>query len=182
MHSLTTAYTVYFNRRHRRHGHLVDGRFKAKLVDGDEYLLALTRYVHQNPVCVGAVKKRPIKERIERLRKYKWSTYRTEPLDPDHVLAVVAEAFGVGVDDFMERRRNSFLRAVAARFFCRYSVLTQREVASRLGVGTGAAVSRQMKKLSEHLPSDRRLQNRIKKAERILDEERSSQCHHFIKY
>ena len=35
MHSLTTAYTVYFKRRHRRHGHLVDGRSKAKLVDGD---------------------------------------------------------------------------------------------------------------------------------------------------
>ena len=31
MQSLTTAYTVYYNIRHRRHGHLVDGRFKARL-------------------------------------------------------------------------------------------------------------------------------------------------------
>ena len=48
MHSLSTAYTVFYNLRHRRHGHLLDGRFKAKLVDGDNYLLALTRYVHLN--------------------------------------------------------------------------------------------------------------------------------------
>jgi putative transposase len=33
MQKLSTAYTVYYN---RRHGHLMDGRFKAKLVEGDE--------------------------------------------------------------------------------------------------------------------------------------------------
>jgi len=36
MQSLSTAYTVYFNQRHRRHGHLLDGRYKAKLVSGDD--------------------------------------------------------------------------------------------------------------------------------------------------
>ena len=41
MQSLLTAYTVTYNRRHRRHGHLFDGRYKAKLVEGDDYLLAL---------------------------------------------------------------------------------------------------------------------------------------------
>ncbi len=44
MQSLSTAYTVYYNLRHGRHGHLLDGRFKAKLVEGDSYLLALSRY------------------------------------------------------------------------------------------------------------------------------------------
>ena len=43
MQSLLTSYTVYFNLRHNRHGHLLDGRYKAKLVEGDEYLSALTR-------------------------------------------------------------------------------------------------------------------------------------------
>ena len=33
MQKLSTAYTVYYNRRHRRHGHVMDGRFKAKLVE-----------------------------------------------------------------------------------------------------------------------------------------------------
>ena len=75
MQSLCTAYTVYFNKRHRRHGHLLDGRYKAKLVSGDEYLLKLSRYVHQNPVWTGGWKSRPILERIKYLRGYKWSSY-----------------------------------------------------------------------------------------------------------
>ena len=75
MQSLSTAYTVYYNLRHGRHGHLLDGRYKAKLVEGDDYLLALSRYVHLNPVQAGALKGKPIKERIEALRSYSWSSY-----------------------------------------------------------------------------------------------------------
>ena len=40
----------------QRHGHLFDGRYKAKLVEGDSYLLSLSRYVHLNPVRVGDLK------------------------------------------------------------------------------------------------------------------------------
>ena len=75
MQSLSTAYTVYYNLRHGRHGHLLDGRFKAKLVEGDAYLAALSRYVHLNPVQVGALKDKPRAERIECLRSYPWSSY-----------------------------------------------------------------------------------------------------------
>jgi putative transposase len=75
MHSVLTAYTVYYNLRHGRHGHLFDGRYKAKLVDDDEYLLALSRYVHLNPVKVGTLKQAPIEDRIRHLRGYRWSTY-----------------------------------------------------------------------------------------------------------
>lgn len=75
MQSLSTAYTVYSNLRHRRHGHLLDGRYKAKVVEGDDYLLALSRYVHLNPVCVGALRDRSIEERIRYLRQYRWSGY-----------------------------------------------------------------------------------------------------------
>jgi len=77
MQSFSTAYTVYYNLRHRRHGHLLDGRYKAKLVEGDDYLLGLSRYVHLNPVRVGGIKDKPIAERIEYLRKYPWGTYRS---------------------------------------------------------------------------------------------------------
>lgn len=77
MQSLSTAYTVYYNLRHGRHGHLLDGRFKGKLVDGDDYLLALTRYVHVNPVEVGPMKRQSIKEQLEYLRSYPWSTYQS---------------------------------------------------------------------------------------------------------
>lgn len=77
MHALSTGYTVYYNLRHERHGHLFDGRFKAKLVQGDDYLLAVTRYVHLNPVHVAGWEKKPVGERVKYLRLYPWSTYRS---------------------------------------------------------------------------------------------------------
>lgn len=46
---LLTAYTVYFNHRHERHGHLFQGRFKSLVVDKNDYLLELSRYIHLNP-------------------------------------------------------------------------------------------------------------------------------------
>ncbi len=75
MQSLSTAYTVYYNLRHGRHGHLLDGRYKAKLVEGDDYLLSLSRYVHLNPVQVVSHKHKPIEERIKILRSHRWSSY-----------------------------------------------------------------------------------------------------------
>ena len=75
MHGLQTGYAVYFNLRHNESGHLTDTRFGSKLVEGDEYLLQLSRYVHLNPVFVGTVKKLPMAERICQLRKYRWSSY-----------------------------------------------------------------------------------------------------------
>ena len=76
MHRLQTAYTVYFNLRHRRCGHLVQGRYGAVLVEGDDYLLKLSRYIHLNPVCVGGIEEKSLKERLGRLHRYAWSSYR----------------------------------------------------------------------------------------------------------
>ena len=77
MHRWQTAYTVYFNRRHRRVGHLVQGRYGAWLVERDAYLLRLSRYVHLNPVFVSSVRSRPLAERVSLLRQYPWSSYRS---------------------------------------------------------------------------------------------------------
>ena len=46
---LNGVYTQSFNRRHHRVGHLLQGRYKAILVDKESYLLELSRYVHLNP-------------------------------------------------------------------------------------------------------------------------------------
>ncbi len=75
MQSVLTGYTVYYNLRHRHSGHVMQGRYGAKLVKGDEYLMALSRYIHLNPVHVGAVKDLSVKERRAWLRKYPWSSY-----------------------------------------------------------------------------------------------------------
>jgi REP element-mobilizing transposase RayT len=50
------AYTIFFNKRHHRFGHLFQGRYKAILVDADVYAAELSRYIHLNPVRAGLVK------------------------------------------------------------------------------------------------------------------------------
>ena len=76
MHKLQTAYTVYYNLRRRRAGHLMQGRFGAEAVAGDEYLLKLSRYIHLNPIFVRRVKTQPLEARLRHLRAYPWSSYR----------------------------------------------------------------------------------------------------------
>jgi putative transposase len=67
MQRLNGRYTQYFNVRHRRAGHLLQGRFKAILVERDAHLVELTRYVVLNPVRARIV---PAAER------WPWSNYR----------------------------------------------------------------------------------------------------------
>jgi putative transposase len=56
MRRLLTGYAVSFNRRHRRHGHLFQNRYKSILCQEDTYLLELVRYIHLNPLRAGIVK------------------------------------------------------------------------------------------------------------------------------
>ncbi len=56
MRRLLTGYAQQFNRRHRRHGQLFQNRYKSILCEEDPYLLELVRYIHLNPLRVGAVK------------------------------------------------------------------------------------------------------------------------------
>jgi REP element-mobilizing transposase RayT len=73
---LLTAYAVYFNLRRRRSGHVTQGRYKAQLVEGDQYLLKLSRYIHLNPVHVKMFRDYSGAERVKALRTYRWSSYR----------------------------------------------------------------------------------------------------------
>ena len=55
MHALNGRHATRFNRRHGRTGHLLQERFDARLVEADEYLEAVCRYVLENPVRAGLV-------------------------------------------------------------------------------------------------------------------------------
>jgi REP element-mobilizing transposase RayT len=262
MQSLSTAYTVYYNLRHGRHGHLLDGRYKAKLVEGDDYLLALSRYVHLNPVQISRWKHKPIEERIKTLRAWRWSSYPsyigkskaldfveygpllvemsgkrrewpkryrefvesglaesdddfkvalkesprsiggdgfrawiddlyqerldrharpedvsfrriTEPLSPQAVLTVLCRMFHVEQEALLRRSRRSAPRAAAARFLTLYSGLSQREAATVLNMGSGAAVCNQLKSLPERL-KDRAFHTAFQKADETLKELRKT--------
>jgi REP element-mobilizing transposase RayT len=53
MQHINGAYTMYFNTKRKRFGHLLQGRYKAILVEADAYAKALSRYIHLNPVQAG---------------------------------------------------------------------------------------------------------------------------------
>jgi putative transposase len=52
---LLNSYSRYFNKRYERKGPLWESRFQSLLVESDEQLLHLTRYLHLNPVTAGLV-------------------------------------------------------------------------------------------------------------------------------
>ena len=76
MHWVMVAYTVFFNRRHGKVGHLFQGRYKSLLVEEGSYFLELSRYLHLNPVRGKVLGAGDPMERRERLRDYPWSSYR----------------------------------------------------------------------------------------------------------
>lgn len=57
MFALNNAYSHYYNKKHGKTGHLFEGRYKCKLVQSDRYALALSRYIHLNPVKAGLAAK-----------------------------------------------------------------------------------------------------------------------------
>lgn len=67
MHRLGTRYSRYFNDRHGRFGHLLQGRYRAIPVASDAQLATLVRYVHANPVRAGLVAS------IDELARYQWT-------------------------------------------------------------------------------------------------------------
>lgn len=67
MQDLDGNYASFFNARHRRVGHLFQGRFKGHIVDSETYLLSLSRYIVLNPVRAGMV---------ETPGEWRWSSYR----------------------------------------------------------------------------------------------------------
>jgi len=66
MQKLLTGYAGWFNRQHRRFGRLYENRYKSVLCDGEQYLLALVRYIHLNPLRAGLVKD------LRGLEGYRW--------------------------------------------------------------------------------------------------------------
>ena len=66
MQSLGRRYVQYFNYRYRRSGTLWEGRYKATLIDSEEYLLTCYRYIELNPVRAGMV---------DAPADYLWSSY-----------------------------------------------------------------------------------------------------------
>jgi REP element-mobilizing transposase RayT len=137
MQRLLTAYALYARYKHRRPGHVFQGRFKAKLVENEAYLLAVTRYIHLNPVKIAACRRMNGRERLSRLESYPWSSYG------GYVAAEKAQEFvsyevlkEYGRDQALARRH--YRAYVAACLTANDGPLLEAMAASRYAIGRTA--------------------------------------------
>jgi REP element-mobilizing transposase RayT len=107
MRKFLTGYSIHYNRRHDRHGHLFQNRYKSIICEEEPYFVKLVSYIHLNPLRAGLV------ESIEELEKYPWSghmmlmgvkTYNWQ--DADYVLGYFGKRVGTARNaylDFMQQ-------------------------------------------------------------------------------
>ena len=125
MRHFNIRYTGWFNWRHERSGNLYQGRYHAYLVDADNYLLEVSRYVHLNVVRVKQLKSLALRARWQKAMDYSWSSlagYVNEHraldfVDYDAVLAMVGgrRAYRKFVMDGLQRGLESPFRHVRSR-------------------------------------------------------------------
>lgn len=144
MQRLLTGYSMTFNRRHDRTGHLFQARYKAILCLDDRYLAGLIHYIHMNPVRAGFV---------SAPQDWPWSSFKagqkstddflefdpwpspvsldvdltrcpsTEPVGLEAVGSLVASGVGIGIDELRTGTRRRSVVA-ARRVFVRDAVRT----------------------------------------------------------
>jgi putative transposase len=92
MRKLLTGYAAGYNRRHNRHGHLFQNRYKSIVCEEEPYFLRLVSYIHLNPLRAGLVGS------IDELEWYRWSGHavvmsriRHEWQDREYVLGYFGE-------------------------------------------------------------------------------------------
>jgi len=76
MNALQLGHAKYFNTKYTRVGPLFQGRFKAKLVESESYLLQLSGYIHKNP-----------RNLVQQLHDYSYSSYKEYLHPKDNSLA-----------------------------------------------------------------------------------------------
>lgn len=98
MHGVNTTYTMYFNERHNRRGNLFQRRYKSLIVNNNEYLLDLTRYIHLYPLMSGL---------SENLEDYPWSSYSfyvkgygSGIVDREEILRLMGEDIDYQVEEY----------------------------------------------------------------------------------
>jgi REP element-mobilizing transposase RayT len=99
MKRIGTAYAVYFNKKYQQNGHLFQDRFKSEVIEGELYLLAVIRYIHNNP----------LKARLVKLPEdYKWSSYseylknRTKMVIVEDILKLFSKNLSKALPLFMK--------------------------------------------------------------------------------
>lgn len=102
MKRIGVSYVSYFNKRHRRIGHLFQDRYLSEAIEDDSYLLTVMRYIHNNPI-----KAKITAEPDE----YKWSSYREyvheeDIIEKDEILGMFSEDREKATEAFKEHGKK----------------------------------------------------------------------------
>jgi hypothetical protein len=173
MRRLLTGHAVQFNRRHKRHGHLFQNRYKSFLCEEDPYLLELVRYIHLNPIRAGIVKD------LKGLNSYRYCGHSVimgkqqhEWQDIDCVLSLFGQNYGSARESYSQfvgkaismGRRPDLVGGGLLRSVGGWSVLKGlRGTSIRLKgderiLGSSEFVEQVLKKANEQLDQKSRLQ------------------------
>jgi len=163
MRRLLTGYAVSYNRRHRRHGHLFQNRYKSILCQEDVYLLELVRYIHLNPLRAKLVKS------LEESDRYPFSGHsalmgnlQRDFQDTSYVLRL----FGKQVSAARQAYRAYVAGGIAQG---RRPELVGGGLIRSVG---GWSVVKAMRRVQDHIKSDERILGDGEFAQSILDEAR----------
>ena len=146
MKHINSSYTTYFNIKHKRVGHLLQGRYKAILVQADAYAAELSRYIHLNPVRAGMVKFP---------EDYRWTSYRfyTEGSEPLWLnTKFILGYFGTGIPESRRNYKSYVNEKVAGGYFS-----PLMEVVASTILGSEDFVREIQQKMLEDRPVDRDL-------------------------
>lgn len=96
MRRIGAGYVYWYNWKYERCGHLFQDRYKSEVVENENYLLTVLRYIHQNPLKAGVVKD---------IKEYKWSSYsefigKNIIIDSDFILDLFSKDRKKAVDSF----------------------------------------------------------------------------------
>jgi len=161
MRRLLTGYAVSHNRRHRRHGHLFQNRYKSILCQEDTYLQELVRYIHLNPLRAKIVKT------LKESDKYPYSGHSVlmgkitrDFQDTDYVLRL----FGKKVSAARKAYRTYVEKGIAQG---RRPELVGGGLICSAG---GWSVIKTMRRVQDHMKSDERILGDGDFTQSVLDE------------
>jgi REP element-mobilizing transposase RayT/DNA-binding Xre family transcriptional regulator len=179
MRHFNICYTGWFNWRHNRCGNLYQGRYKAYLVDADNYLLEVSRYLHLNSVRVRGMGSLDYREKWRYARDYGWSSLpgyvserraipminsvREQPsyrdlvvstLEPEVVVGILQRECGISEESLKVRNSNGVMRGIAAELLYKYCEITQAQIGHLLGDIDYMSVSQLRRRLKEKMNQD----------------------------
>ena len=170
MRRFLTGYSITYNRRHKRYGHLFQNRYKSIVCDEDSYFQELVRYIHLNPLRAGLVKD------LSKLESYPWCGHRVvtgrgknEWQERDYVLG----SFGKTVRTAIKNYRTFVEDGIAAG---RRPELVGGGLVRSLG-GWSQVIS--MRRHGDQELADERILGSGDFVQRILDEAEEGQRQHF---